>query len=252
MKLHRFIFSSILALLISACPVWAATLAASGPAKPLRASDVPLRSRYPVKTNITTTYFWVGQGSSGYNDTTNYQSAWDKEWTHNFGGTDSPEKRVSVRTSTVSLPRTFAPMANPFYVALPFNDVKYPELARRFVPWWNEAQFRRDRFKSQCKGRWVMIEHNGDACFAQWEDVGPLRYDHAAYVFGNERPTTEHSGAGLDVSPAVRDYLGLNGLDKTSWRFVEADEVPEGPWLKFTEQAVLFSALKNVHPQAKP
>jgi hypothetical protein len=34
--------------------------------------------------------------------------------------------------------------------------------------------------------------------------------DYWQYVFGNERPKpTLNKGAGLDVSPAVRDYLGL-------------------------------------------
>ena len=64
----------------------------------------------------------------------------------------------------------------------------------------------------------------GRSCFAQWEDVGPLRYDHAEYVFGDERPIglgDDH--AGLDVSPAVAQYLGITGKNRiTSWRFVDA------------------------------
>ena len=36
--------------------------------------------------------------------------------------------------------------------------------------------------------------------------------------------------AGLDVSPAVRDYLGLKANDVTDWRFVDFNEVPRGPW----------------------
>jgi len=39
-----------------------------------------------------------------------------------------------------------------------------------------------------------------------------------------------NKGAGLDVSPAVRDYLGLNETDVTDWKFVEFKEVPRGPW----------------------
>jgi hypothetical protein len=50
-------------------------------------------------------------------------------------------------------------------------------------------------------------------------------------VFGNERPKCNlNKGAGLDVSPAVRDYLGLKQTDVTDWRFVEFSEVPRGPW----------------------
>jgi len=39
-----------------------------------------------------------------------------------------------------------------------------------------------------------------------------------------------NKGAGLDVSPAVRDYLGLQETDVTDWKFVEFSEVPRGPW----------------------
>jgi hypothetical protein len=50
-------------------------------------------------------------------------------------------------------------------------------------------------------------------------------------VFGNERPKPNlNKGAGLDVSPAVRDYLGLKPTDVTNWRFVNFSEVPRGPW----------------------
>ena len=60
---------------------------------------------------------------------------------------------------------------------------------------------------------------------------GPFRTDHWEYVFGNERPKPNlNRGAGLDVSPAVRDYLGLPDTDVTDWKFVEFSEVPPGPW----------------------
>ena len=54
-----------------------------------------------------------------------------------------------------------------------------------------------------------------------------------ACVFGNERPKPNlNKGAGLDVSPAVRDYLGMSDTDVTDWKFVDFDEVPPGPWSK--------------------
>jgi hypothetical protein len=60
---------------------------------------------------------------------------------------------------------------------------------------------------------------------------GPFRTDYWQYVFGNERPKPNlNKGAGLDVSPAVRDYLGLSETDVTDWRFVEFSEVSRGPW----------------------
>src|SRR5436189_138337 len=40
-------------------------------------------------------------------------------------------------------------------------------------------------------------------------------------------------GAGLDVSPAVRDYLGLAPTDVTDWQFVEVRDVPPGPWRNY-------------------
>ena len=84
---------------------------------------------------------------------------------------------------------------------------------------------------STCKGRWVAIRKGNRTVYAQWEDAGPFRTDHWQYVFGNEHPKPNlNKGAGLDVSPAVRDYLGMNDTDVTDWRFVEFSEVPRGPW----------------------
>ena len=211
----------------------------------MKLEDIKLTSNFPFKKNIVTTTFWIGQDSTGYNSTTNYKSAWDGSWTRNFGGTDCPDRRVgTAMPGAVTLPKRFAPTLNPYYVALPFNDIKYPKLASKYVPWWDAAFHKKNPYVSQCKGRWIMIEFQGRVCFAQWEDVGPLRYDCAGYVFGNDRPTREHSNAGLDVSPAVQDYLGLDGMDTTNWRFVEDDEVPYGPWIEYAEQAIVYSVIK--------
>jgi hypothetical protein len=199
------------------------------------------RSRYPWRRNVITTMFWIGQGPSGYNDTQNVASAWDVNWTNNYGGTDSAYDREGY------LPRGFVPRLNPFYIALPFNDVKYPDIASQVVPWWDPEKFRRHPLQSQCKGRWVQVRsQEGKVCFAQWEDVGPYRFDHAAYVFGRERPTN-YNRAGLDVSPAVRDYLGLTGMDYCDWRFVEDYEVPFGPWVKYGSHPGVLSAQRR-HP----
>jgi hypothetical protein len=64
----------------------------------------------------------------------------------------------------------------------------------------------------------------------------PVCTDHFQYVFGNERPrpNTNH-GAGLNVSPAVRDYLGLAPTDVTDWQFVEIRDVPPDPWRSYGE-----------------
>jgi len=213
--------------------------------KPVKEADSKTTSSFPLRRNIVTTYFWIGQGDTPISATTNIKSAWDSFWKKNFGGIDCPDQRKDAKKfREASLPRKFAPTLNPFYVALPFNDIAFPKKSRKWVYWWDEDKFQKARFESQCKGRWIMIRFNNKVCYAQWEDVGPLRYDHAEYVFGNELPT-RHSCAGLDVSPAVRDYLGLSGLDKTDWKFVDDDQVPYGPWIEYGEQAILYSAIKE-------
>lgn len=184
--------------------------------------------RFPWKRNIVTTVFWIGEQPSGNNPVPNQTSSWDKEWTKNYGGFDDPNR--AHRSNY--LPVKFTPRQNPFYCALPYNDKAHtghrPE-APRVVPWFNEAY--QGPAVSTCKDRWVAIHKGNRTVYAQWEDAGPFRTDHWQYVFGNERPKPNlNKGAGLDVSPAVRDYLGLNETDVTDWRFVEFSEVPRGPW----------------------
>ena len=184
--------------------------------------------RYPWKTSIVTTIFWIGEQPGGHNLTPNRKSSWDKEWTKNYGGFDDPNP--AHRRNYV--PVRFTPRQNPFYCALPYNDKAHtghrPEAAR-VVPWFNEAY--QGPAVSTCKGRWLAIRKGNQTAYAQWEDAGPFRTDHWQYVFGNERPKPSlNGGAGLDVSPAVRDYLGLKQTDVTDWRFVELSEVPRGPW----------------------
>jgi hypothetical protein len=53
------------------------------------------------------------------NPTPNDASSWDPKWAENYGGTDTP-----VRAERVNfVPKDFAPRQNPFYIALPYNDV---------------------------------------------------------------------------------------------------------------------------------
>ena len=184
--------------------------------------------RYPWKANIVTTVFWIGEKPSGNNPVPNRVSSWDKEWTKNYGGLDDPDP---ARRSNY-IPVKFTPRQNPFYCALPYNDKAReghrPE-APRVVPWFNEAY--QGPAVSTCKDRWIAIRKGNRTVYAQWEDAGPFCTDHWQYVFGNERPKPNlNKGAGLDVSPAVRDYLGLKETDVTDWRFVDFKEVPRGPW----------------------
>lgn len=184
--------------------------------------------RYLWKKDIVTTLFWIGEKPSENNPVPNRSSSWDQDWTKNYGGFDDPNP--TNRSNYV--PVNFKPRQNPFYVALPYNDkasTGHRAEAENVVPWFKEAY--QGPAVSTCKGRWIAIRKGNKTAYAQWEDAGPFRTDHWQYVFGNERPKPNlNKGAGLDVSPAVRDYLGMNETDVTDWKFVEFSEVPRGPW----------------------
>lgn len=200
---------------------------------PTASVDPPLNKpgeRFPWKTQIVTTTFWIGEKPTANNPVPNVQSSWDKNWTKNYGGYDNPDQAQRRDFS----PAKFTPRQNPFYVALPYNDKAInghrPE-APRVVPWFKETY--QGPGVSTCKGRWIAIRRGNKVAYAQWEDAGPFRTDHWQYVFGNERPKPNlNKGAGLDVSPAVRDFLGMQDTDVTDWKFVEFSEVPHGPWSK--------------------
>jgi len=191
------------------------------------------KARYPWRNGIVTTTFWVGEVATRRNPVPNHASSWDRDWAKNYGGYDDPDPA----NRADYIPAKFTPQQNPFYCALPYNDTTRgttkPE-ASRVIPWFKEA-FERPG-KSVLKGRWVAIRYKGRIAYAQWEDCGPFRTDHWQYVFGNERPKANlNQGAGLDISPAVRDYLGMKSTDVTDWRFVDFEEVPQGPWARHGE-----------------
>ena len=186
--------------------------------------------RYPWKNEIVTTVFWIGENPSGNNPVPNHSSSWDAAWARNYGGFDDPDRANRQNYSPVN----FTPKQNPFYCALPYNDKAReghrPE-APSVVPWFKEAY--QGPAISVCKDRWIAIRKGNRTAYAQWEDAGPFRTDHWEYVFGNDRPKPNlNHGAGLDVSPAVRDYLGMSETDVTDWKFVDFSEVPPGPWAR--------------------
>lgn len=188
------------------------------------------------KRNIVSTVFWVGELPTENNPTPNTKSAWDQNWQENFGGYDHPDRRNGY------LPADFTPALNPFYVALPYNDVAkggvhQPE-ASTVIPWFWES-YRGDGI-SVCKGRWVAIHHEGKVCYAQWEDVGPFEVNHWQYVFGKESPRpNRNQAAGIDLSPAVRDFLQLRSGALVEWRFADDQEIPRGPWKNWTREPAL-------------
>lgn len=236
------------AVFIAFDPAFAQIEAVSEKDRPLLRKSSASRTAqpFPWKTNIVTTVFWIGEQPSGNNLTPNRTSAWDKQWSQNYGGFDDPNP--AHRRNYV--PIKFIPQQNPFYCALPYNDKAHtghrPE-APRVVPWFQEAY--QGPAVSTCKGRWIAIRKGNRVAYAQWEDAGPFRTDHWQYVFGNERPKPNlNNGAGLDVSPAVRDYLEMRQTDVTDWRFVEFTDVPRGPWATLGENNtfVINSRKKDV------
>ena len=126
---------------------------------------------------------------------------------------------------------------NPFYFALPYNDLTkfgYKENVEVIIPWAKEAkEYGWEWPYSYCKNRWIRIIYKGRFCYAQWEDVGPFETDDRHYVFGSMRPKNMvNSSVGLDISPACYNYLGIIDNDYTNWQFLEFEDVPDGPWKK--------------------
>ena len=198
---------------------------------------------YRWKQDIVTTIIAVGETKDAR------RSAWDEHWMKNFGGIDAPDpaQRRDFR------PNAFVPRLNPFYCALPYNDVSRnsTKAEAESIPWFKSAFIRPGL--SICQNHWVAIRNrrNSRVAYAQWSDCGPFSTDAFSYVFGSERPKPNAGGgAGLSVAPAVRDYLGLGTTDVTDWRFVEVREVPAGPWRKFGDNNPFVQAAD--HPVKAP
>lgn len=192
------------------------------------------RYQFSWKRDIPVTIFWVGEDASQNNPVHNYASSWDPQWLKNFGGVDDPDRRNGY------FPADFVPKQNPFYIALPYNDVelgggRFKPEASRLIKW-----FRREAKipgRSVCKDRWLAIHKGHKICYAQWKDCGPFYTDDYAYVFQDSRPKPNRNGnTGLDISPAVRDFLGVNSGELVSWKFVEAEDVPAGPWQQWLDE----------------
>ncbi|EKE18615.1 MAG: hypothetical protein ACD_9C00285G0002 [uncultured bacterium] len=187
-----------------------------------------VEQEYPMHKNITTTFFWVGEEPGEANkNISNLPSAWDEKWSESFGGVDDPKNRNGYVVAN------FTPKENPFYFALPYNDFddngKRKRNAKIIIPWANSKQW--EKHESMCKNQWIKIDKGDRTAYAQWEDVGPFGEDDSAYVFGTAKPKSKiNDNAGLDVSPAVKDFLGLSDIDKTNWQFIDVDDVPDGPW----------------------
>jgi hypothetical protein len=222
--------------------VWAA-VAVSGSASRSDAAVVPV---YPAHTNVTATVFWIGEPVGNGSTENNAVSAYDDKWEAHYGGYDD----YSYVRKYPYFPR-FVPHENPFYLDVPYDDFTDSGGARTdrasVVPWARvlapgmAAAARGGAEYSLMKNRWVkmwrVVHGKPRTCYGQVEDAGPYVYDDARYVFSktNARPASrEAENAGMDVSPAIRDCLAFSGVNnadnKLSWRFVEASQVPPGPW----------------------
>ena len=244
MRLLRHVLFII--LLVFSSPAWAQ----SGP-KPILPTAAPPNPAeykkivYPWRKNITATIFWIGEKPTPRNPTPNHASSWDTKWQKNYGGYDNPDPKARA----TFIPKAFTPKLNPFYIALPYNDCldhrRHKPEASRIIPWIKRYQ--KKPGESGCQGRWLQIVYKGKSCFAQWEDCGPFHTDDWKYVIGGARPkNTKNNNAGIDLSPAVRDFLGVKSGDKVHWRFTEFARVPRGPW------SVYGTNNPFVNPEANP
>lgn len=254
------------------------SLSASSAAPGLAASS---GRDYPVHSNIVATTFWIGEVfDPALPDGSQVCSTYDAQWAFHWSGIDRgrvPESAGGCPGSIVggcdgvantlhetceTEPRTagnnffpgsgLTPLANPFYLDLPYDDLHDPVGFRErcnVIPWASDPGYAghcddgpdADQPFSYMKNRWVRITGpSGNVCYGQIEDAGPSHddlYHDAAYVFGADdaRPIQQHfNNAGMDVSPALNGCLGfreLNGEnDRVTWQFVDDIDVPDGPW----------------------
>jgi hypothetical protein len=209
----------ILVSMVTIIGVWFVE-GAGPPAKAPAVSEQ--KQSYSLHANIRATTFWAGEDADESNAfIDNRASAWVLKWVDAYGGIDSPTRRCG------NLPCGFKPKENPFYFALPYNDLDdacktKPSQAR--APWYSGPVA---QGQSIIKNRWIEIHFKNKVAYAQWEDAGPSGEDDADYVFGTARPKFMY---GLDLSPAAANYLGTDGDGLVSWRFINEPAVPGGPW----------------------
>ena len=244
-------------------------------------------SGYPAHTNIVSTTFWVGEiFNASLSDGSQVCSTYDAQWAASHtgisrwpstdtgcngspvGGCDGVSSGTSYgtfrcvterRTATNDYFPTAqpAPLQNPFYLDLPYDDLNdstaFTERCS-VIPWAmsdnaaSGANNCANQDYSYMKNRWVQITGpNEKTCYGQIEDAGPSSgslYHDKDYVFGagDARPrNTQFSGdpaqgAGMDVSPALNGCLGFADLDgdrdHVRWNFVDKRDVPAGPWTR--------------------
>src|SRR5262245_48472825 len=91
------------------------------------------------------------------------RSAWDPNWIANYGGYDNPDP--SARQNYI--PIAFVPRQNPFYVALPYNDVTHGQFKPEVplgIPWFKQSYT--ELGQSVCRNRWLAIRKGDRICYA--------------------------------------------------------------------------------------
>ncbi|MGM0444160.1 MAG: hypothetical protein ACQEQV_08245 [Fibrobacterota bacterium] len=219
-------------------------------------SDTGQTSQYELHSNIVASTFWAGEGASSDNgNISNMPSAWNSNWGEDFGLEDHP---LNIDRDADFIPTSwqYTGTQNPYYCALPYNDfgdldhedkwgnqttgVPIDDDWRKVnaydvIPWADEKSSWSGQ-ESMCKNRWIEVRWQGKTAYCQWEDAGPYYYNDHEYVFGSAEPqNTYDPGAGIDLSPSVWLYLGADlsewGINDTvDWRFIDAADVPDGPW----------------------
>lgn len=186
---------------------------------------------------VNATVFWIGEKATPDNaHIPNDASMWDDAWQQHYGGVDDPRRRQK----NGGWPAGFRPRENPYYCALPYSDFtsdgKRKANARR-LPWYDSSRPPVPT-ESVVKNRWVKVTYGSKAVYVQWEDAGPMYYDDFSYVFGTKAP--KYKKAGIDLSPAAALYLRIDGHSKVTWRFIDASEVPDGPWKEIVTTRQVF------------
>ena len=135
----------------------------------------------------------------------------------------------------------FVPRQNPFYVALPYNDVtrgRFKPEARLVIPWFKQAYTEPGR--SVCKSRWLAIRKGNRTAYAQWEDCGPFRtdpYTDPTQHYGTLRQLVQAGPAGYpDVVNKIK-AANLRGMGGAGTPVVGAPHSGQVPPLGFPRRS---------------
>lgn len=182
------------------------------------------------------TVFFVGEAASednGYIQNTDSVYQWgSNHWLKHHGCADTEKKPCDGKE-------------NSFYVAVPATDMKDEEAnpkVRKAMPaaWLVGAT----NAESSMKNRWVVVRANGKVGYGQIQDAGPFGEEDVEWVFGSAtKPKSKaNSYAGIDLSPALANHLGVSGVYDVEFALViDANDVPPGPWrAKVTTSGVSY------------